>query len=1089
MLPSSSSGLSAPSGISHPRPMSALSQRPLSRTTQRPLSSMSNRPLSSASIRPGSRMSQRPHSRHARSRLVPTCQTLVGQVTGLREEDEGYQPAVEYAVKSLESTTITKAATSVDMTIVDRQVYGHVQKARINSRDALAEALQTCYRRLKHQIGQEKDLDGEIQPSRSPDHMRFLLSLANSSTPATVAYAESYLDAIRNPPPPPREPTWAELFGDELEAESSRSSDTASLSPLDSDDLEFDEDDTYSSLGDDQEEPVPAYTPVAEPSRPPHTFAHRKAFEQLRAEQYWREDFVWGGDAKGKGRAFDLSDASTLGPAIQRVIAEQKCALAALDFTNERYIDEQDAVRELLIALQGRRNVMVSLVDGCYRDSPSTPRLIHLSPTAQSSIVSEIAQLATTAHHLRAFIAFVFQSTSQTHQHHSPRMTRTLEAFADAVDAELRQLDKWSAAQEEAICRIRTGSAPPGTTLVVSLLRTQKMLQDEFEDGLDVLRGIVEEVAVYEYRRYALLPRTPAALSALLLDVLLEKAQVYRERWNGRVTADMLMRVFVGTAEPVWGIVGRWLKNGMGLNGESLEEEFFIEGSGLTVAIPGIAGGGLLDPDFWAGGYVLRDGVVRGDGEEGDGEGSVRATPSFLEHVAEPVLGSGKAVGLLRALGRPPATDGPLALRNWRSFGSLLASAGSPNASMATQQLSSISVDTLSQLIYEELEPHCTAAGVILRQILVDECELLRHLGALQDLYLMRRGDVVTNFLDLLFAKMDAQQAWTDFHFLNSAFRDVVEPGPNSQVKATEWIQASLVRLSYRGSKQVSGSRRSVKPLAGLLVEYAVPFPVAYVFAPKVLQLYGEVFVFLLQIRRAKAVLDRILVRGAVGTGLKAFYAFRGRLSWFINTMLNFLTTYVVHAEVVKFQETFAKAASLDAMVKVHGEHIEKIHRRCLLSPDTAALHRAILSILDMALHFCDLFTLFAGDTTLLLDVSRHSVVSRRGRHRSRRQRAQRKNVVSFSLEDDAAQELDSDESSEEEDEEDVDVRGGEMLPEPDDADADVDFGSVDKMSTELDGLVKFVRRGVESLAGGSGAGDAQASFSVLSFALEDWDL
>lgn len=69
-------------------------------------------------------------------------------------------------------------------------------------------------------------------------------------------------------------------------------------------------------------------------------------------------------------------------------------------------------------------------------------------------------------------------------------------------------------------------------------------------------------------------------------------------------------------------------------------------------------------------------------------------------------------------------------------------------------------------------------------------------------------------------------------------------------------------------------------------MEYFVPFPVAYIFPPKVLQVYGEVFVFLLQIRRAKAVLDRILVRGAgmggSGGELKAFYAFRGRLSWFI---------------------------------------------------------------------------------------------------------------------------------------------------------------------------------------------------------------
>lgn len=131
---------------------------------------------------------------------------------------------------------------------------------------------------------------------------------------------------------------------------------------------------------------------------------------------------------------------------------------------------------------------------------------------------------------------------------------------------------------------------------------------------------------------------------------------------------------------------------------------------------------------------------------------------------------------------------------------------------------------------------------------------------------------------------MDSQQHWTDFHFLNSAFNDTVEASTNAGAK--EWIQLPLVRFSYRNSgvKEKSISR-TVRAIDGLLVEYAVPFPLTYIFTPKTLLVYGEVFVFLLQIRRAKSVLERILVRGdnlAVGSELKVFYALRSRLSWFI---------------------------------------------------------------------------------------------------------------------------------------------------------------------------------------------------------------
>lgn len=129
--------------------------------------------------------------------------------------------------------------------------------------------------------------------------------------------------------------------------------------------------------------------------------------------------------------------------------------------------------------------------------------------------------------------------------------------------------------------------------------------------------------------------------------------------------------------------------------------------------------------------------------------------------------------------------------------------------------------------------------------------------------------------------QMDSQQPWSDFHFLNSAFGDVLDLG------RAKWIESALVRFSYRGTKDRT-INRTIRGIDGLLVEYAVPFPLTYLFGPRVLQAYGSLFVFLLQIRRAKNVLERILVRGAIasvpnlGSELKVFYAMRSKLSWFI---------------------------------------------------------------------------------------------------------------------------------------------------------------------------------------------------------------
>lgn len=132
----------------------------------------------------------------------------------------------------------------------------------------------------------------------------------------------------------------------------------------------------------------------------------------------------------------------------------------------------------------------------------------------------------------------------------------------------------------------------------------------------------------------------------------------------------------------------------------------------------------------------------------------------------------------------------------------------------------------------------------------------------------------------------NTQKPWSDFHFLNTLFNDVIEIDLSD---AKEWLNPSLVRLSYRGSREKDRSiERTVKAIDGLLVDYAIPFPLTYIFQPSTIQGYCDILVFLLQVRRAKNVLEKILVRGVRGRekrlkeGLKVLYAMRSRLSWFI---------------------------------------------------------------------------------------------------------------------------------------------------------------------------------------------------------------
>jgi gamma-tubulin complex component 5 len=136
-----------------------------------------------------------------------------------------------------------------------------------------------------------------------------------------------------------------------------------------------------------------------------------------------------------------------------------------------------------------------------------------------------------------------------------------------------------------------------------------------------------------------------------------------------------------------------------------------------------------------------------------------------------------------------------------------------------------------------------------------------------------------------------------------------------------------------------------------------------------------------------------------------------------------------------------------------------------------------------MCLHFSEFFVAFAGDTTTH-DISRQHITA--SRHRSRHQRRQRKNIIGFSQSLVDTENTSGEDSELEEDDFGFgDATGPSYSVGPSASSTDF-LDRIDKMISELDGLVRFVRRGTETLAGGTG--DAAPAFGVLAFTLEDWD-
>ena len=188
---------------------------------------------------------------------------------------------------------------------------------------------------------------------------------------------------------------------------------TPSLSPLNSGDLALDndtDDDTEEDsdiVSDQVRERDGSLVGLTEEkstyNHPPHSYAHRREFEILQGKQYWRNG--WNGDGTVEKNAFNMGDASTLGKRLSQILAfcltslfiqvqhcvpscapQVQCHILVTstltflsnvryasdetlttspdpDFVCQKYINEEDAVREVLMALQGRKNIMLEWKD------------------------------------------------------------------------------------------------------------------------------------------------------------------------------------------------------------------------------------------------------------------------------------------------------------------------------------------------------------------------------------------------------------------------------------------------------------------------------------------------------------------------------------------------------------------------------------------------------------------------------------------------------------------------------------------------------------------------------------------------------
>ncbi|KAI4163700.1 MAG: hypothetical protein LQ342_002734 [Letrouitia transgressa] len=360
-----------------------------------------------------------------------------------------------------------------------------------------------------------------------------------------------------------------------------------------------------------------------------------------------------------------------------------------------------------------------------------------------------------------------------------------------------------------------------------------------------------------------------------------------------------------------------------------------------------------------------------------DASSQIRA-PDFLNLAAKRILNTGKSVQFLKKLGMPSTSQAcysriePLDLKR-------------ACAITESQNLSPFSENFMSALD-QWISSMFRSSAAVLRKQLETSCGLYRSIEALQLIYFFRNGVLSDHFAKTVFERMDRGKiAWDDSFLLTELVQNIFATTPH----------IDLERLSVRSltglHRDVQDQWRSVKVFESLRVIYTLSWPVANIIKEESMFAYQRVFVLLMQVQRAKQILERRFPRPTLLSLDKEdrvkilTFSLRHRLLWFSNTVWTYLTEFVLSVSSKAMRLKMEKAEDLDEMIVVHHNFILHLQDQCLISKRLAPIHQAVMSMLDLVIVFSDAHVRYTAPASFERNKQSIALVSTKKVPRSRR--------------------------------------------------------------------------------------------------------
>ncbi|XP_036338926.1 LOW QUALITY PROTEIN: gamma-tubulin complex component 6 [Rhagoletis pomonella] len=284
--------------------------------------------------------------------------------------------------------------------------------------------------------------------------------------------------------------------------------------------------------------------------------------------------------------------------------------------------------------------------------------------------------------------------------------------------------------------------------------------------------------------------------------------------------------------------------------------------------------------------------------------------------------------------------------------------------SLQQLKVNSMSVITLTEFLQKSvILPMTTHLGLVNNEVMrlfLEELRILDHLRSLRHYFFLMDGEFGSIICDGIIGKLESGATpakLLNYQMLHSILDTALVSSITGNDKNAENLSFTISDVPQKFDLTNPGV------LNVLSLSYRIEWPLNLILSPETLEQYGNIFKYLIKVRRISWVLERAyqLLKEAVKKHGKQILKspqyrhvqlMRHKFYHFVHALQNHITANALQASWKTFKDDLLQAKSIEDIYRKHTTYVKRILFLCMLNRHSAEFYNTIESIFKISLKF-----------------------------------------------------------------------------------------------------------------------------------------